>query len=282
MKTKKPDIFDYTSFRDYLADIFGYLKSQNSKYSHRFIANQVGASSAGWFSNVLSGRINLTNIYVIRLTKLLHLNNHERDYLELLINYEQAGSTEEKKMYVDKILTSKGVKPTVINRDQFDFYNNWYISAIRELLFIYDFKDDYKELAKLLNPQIKIQEAKKAIQILLTLNMITCTSKGLYKPIDPVIRKNPNFKTVHWANLMRIKGKLGIEAIERFQKEERDISEVYVPLSQKSFDQVKEDIKILRKKILSLSEKDKNRNTVYQCNIQLFPLTKRVKNHEKE
>ncbi len=281
MKPQKPDIFDYTDFRTYLNDAYTSLKSQDNKYSHRFIANYVNASSAGWFSNIISGRIRMTSTYLMRLAKLFHLKNPERDYFELLVNYEQAGSIEEKNIYVDKILSLKGVKPAVISRDQFDFYNYWYISTIRELLFIFDFKDDFKSLAKQLNPPIKVQEAKKAVKILQSLQLIKINSKGYYKPNDPVILKDPNFKTVHWANLMKAKSNLGTEAIEQFDKNERDISEVYVPLSHGGFEEIREEIKTLRKKILALSEKDKNRNTVYQCNIQLFPLTKRTSENEK-
>ena len=66
----------------------------------------------------------------------------------------------------------------IISKESFDFYNHWYISAIRELLFIFDFIDNYSELAKKLRPTIKTSEAKRSIKTLLSLKLIRSNSKG--------------------------------------------------------------------------------------------------------
>lgn len=68
-----PNIMNYTDYRKYLNDTFNYLKGTNPKYSHRFIAKEVEASSAGWFSDILKGRINCTSRFVLKLAKLLKL-----------------------------------------------------------------------------------------------------------------------------------------------------------------------------------------------------------------
>jgi uncharacterized protein (TIGR02147 family) len=74
---------------------------------------------------------------------------------------------------------------------------------------------------------------------------------------------------------MKEKVKPGTETIDRFPKDQRDISEVCIPLSESSFAEVKDEIDKLRKKLLVLSEQDTSHNRVFQCAIQLFPPTEK-------
>ncbi|MBD3316924.1 MAG: TIGR02147 family protein [Chitinivibrionales bacterium] len=117
-------------------------------------------------------------------------------------------------------------------------------------------------------------DSARAIESLLNLGLVSRDAHGCFRPRSITIRKDPRFASVHWANHMRAKSRLGTKAIERFPKDERDISEVYVPLSRENFEKVREDIAWLRRKILKLSEEDRNATRVYQCNVLVFPLTR--------
>ncbi len=272
-------IYNFNDYRTFLKEAQGSLKKSDSKYSHRFIGERVGASSAGWFSNVISGRISLTGAYRIKLCSFLDLSTHEADYFNFLVGYEQASTIEEKRIISQKIVSHKGVKPLVVGKDQFEFYSHWYISAVRELLFIYDFKDNYKELSRMLIPQITVSETKSAIRLLKEMQLIKLNEDDIYRPAVTTIENDSQFIIVHWANQMIMKGQLGVEAVSRFHKDERNISEIYVPLSQESYSQVVADIESFRLKVLALSAEDHRSDRIYQCNIQLFPLSKTI---EKE
>lgn len=269
----KPSLFAYTEYRQYLRDIYAYRKELDSKFSHRFIAMHVGATSSGWFAGIINNKINLTGNYITSLCKLLQLKQRESDYFELLVHYDQAGSLEEKNKYLQKIFTFRGVDPAVIVADQFEFYSTWYITAIRELLFFHKFKDDYKLLAKMLNPPIRPSEAQHAVEVLLRLGFIGIGTDGYYKPLKQTITKDTAFRSTHWGNFMTSMMKLAQESIDRHDKEIRDISAVTVGLSYNSWMIAKNEIACLRNKLLALSEQDRRHAAVYQCNFQLFPLT---------
>ncbi|MGB7567714.1 MAG: TIGR02147 family protein [Chitinivibrionales bacterium] len=273
MTLSKPNIFNYASYRVFLNDYYHFLKQQDNKFSHRLIAYKTGSSSAGWFSDVVGGRINLTGTYLLKLSRLFKLTAREKSYFEVLVGYDQAGSLDEKNAFMEKMMSFKELNASIVNKNQFAFYSTWYIPAIRELLFCHDFKDDYKALAKELSPPISPQRAKKAIEILKSLGFVKANRSGHLKPCDPIIKKDPHFKSLHWANFMRANMELGIEALDRFKKENRDISAVTICLSEEGKNRASEEIAELRKKLLAISEQDQKRNNVFQCNIQLFPLT---------
>jgi uncharacterized protein (TIGR02147 family) len=271
------NIFNYTDYRIFLNDLFIYHKNIDPKYSHRFIAKEVEASSTGWFSDILKSRINCTPRFVIKLANLFKLTDKQKEYFELLVLYNQAGSIEEKHTYFKKMLSFTSIKCKLVFADQFTFYSKWYIPAIRELLSIYEFRDNYKELSQKLCPAITIKEAKEAIDVLLSCTLIERNDKGFYKPCDSTLEKDASTNTVLWATYMSENISLSMEAIYRFKKEERDISALTLLFSKKGFEIAREKIKELRKTLLKLSEMDTDRTIVYQTNLQLFPLSKSEK-----
>ncbi len=276
MQLPECPLYNYTDYKEYLKAAYSALKLKDKKYSHRFIAEQVGASSAGWFSNVVSGRIALTASYRLKLSQFLGHSAKESSYFELLVAYEQAGSIEEKRHLSQQLIDCRGVQSAHLSEQQFEFYRHWYISAIRELLLIYDFTDDYKALAQMVQPKITAKQAKQAIGILQDLQLIKPDYRGYQTPTSETIASNPTFALVHWADQMQSKGQLGVEAVSRFTRDERNISEAFAPLSAASYAEVVDDIETLRKKILRLSAEDTSANRIYQCNIQLFPMTNSI------
>lgn len=277
MENSSPSIYDYTDYRLFLKDIYNYKKTLDKKFSHRFIANHVRATSSGWFSDVINGRINLTRTYQMSLSKLLHLRQRESDFFEALVDYAQAGSLDEKSRYMQKIISFKEVNPSLIGQKQFEFYSKWYITAIRELLLFYDFKDDYKALGKMLNPSIRPNEAQQAVDILLSLGFVKKDSNGFLRPVTKTITKDTAFRSVHWGNFVTSMMKLAIESVDRHDADIRDISAVTINLSQENFQLAKAHIEELRRRLLALAEQDSSENTVFQCNIQIFPLSKSSK-----
>lgn len=282
MQNKKPDVFQYTNFKEFLKNTYLYFKSIDSKYSHRFIAKEMLSGSCGWFSDVLQGRLKLTSTNCIRLAKIFKLTEKQREYFETIVQYAQADSFEEKELCYKKMLSFKELKPVVVNRDQFSFFRKWYIPAIRELLFIFDFKDDYKALAQKMNPAIKPKEAKDAIEVLLSCGLIERKENGYYKPCAPIIQKDPSFASFYWALYMKSNISLALESVHRYNKEERDISSSTFAFSKESLQYARGKIKELRHLLLKISEEDSRRDVIYQFNIQLFPLTKNTMEHLHE
>lgn len=272
----RPDIYEYTDYREFLHDMYMFLKKRNSAFSYRYIAQHTGASSAGWLPNIIKGRISLTSSYRVKLQKLLGLTRRECEYFELLVDYNQAGTHEEKVLILERLKSIKGIQPALVRKEHLDYLTKWYISAIRELLLIYPFKGELQELSEMIIPRLSIDEVREAVEVLQKTCMVKTGFDGYIRPCDNVIMKDPSVKTDLWKTYMISKIKLGIEAIENFSKELRDISEVYMPLSKDGFEIAKEEISKLRKKLLVISDNDKKSDRVYQCTFQLFPLTEKM------
>jgi uncharacterized protein (TIGR02147 family) len=272
-KIERPVIFSYLDYRKYLADIFAYSKAMNPNFSHRYLANKAVASSSSWFSSIVAGNYNLTPAYRIKLGNIFKLKGREKDYFEVIVNFCHASTGEEKELLLKRIIDFSCYHPTLISKDKFEYFSKWYIPVIRELLFIHDFSDDYDSLARQLNPTINISEAKHAIQTLLSIGFVQRNSDGNIRPCDPVVEKDRCAHSIYWSLYMKTVLNLAVGALEKFARKERDISALTLILSEESLKMAREKIDELRTSLVKLSENDKKRTTVYQCSIQIFPIT---------
>lgn len=268
------NVFDYVDFREFLAAYYLARKSREPKFTHRYISAHVRTGSAGWFSDILKGRTNLSDNHLVLLVRLMCLKSTEAEYFELLVRYSQAGSTDEKSLHYMKLLSLKGVKTDLIGAEQFEFYSEWYHSAIRELLLFHPFRGDFAGLGKKLNPAISAADAKKSILLLEKLGFIKKTASKGYASVDATLKKDSNFKSIHLAHFLKSNCALGTESIDRIPKEERDISAMTISLSRNGFLKAKEEIRALRERILALAKTDENPDKVFQCNFHMFPITR--------
>jgi uncharacterized protein (TIGR02147 family) len=175
-------VFGYDDFRAFLSDYYRYMKAADPKVSHRYIARRVGAASTGWFANLISGRINLTGMYLIRLAKLMKLAPWESDFMGLLVNWAQAASGDEREVYDQKIRAFRASASTAVTREEHAFNCEWYIAAVLDLLQVHDFQTDYENLACRLTPSITPQQAAYAVKVLKALGLIAADAAGHYRP----------------------------------------------------------------------------------------------------
>ena len=74
---------------------------------------------------------------------------------------------------------------------------------------------------------------------------------------------------------------LAMPALER-PVEERNFSGVTRGLSRESYSKIENLLDEIRRKIIVIAAEEKNVEQVYRLNLQLFPLTKNVKERENE
>lgn len=267
------NIFEYSDYRRYLKDYYEARKSKEPQFTYRFIAECVGFKSAGHFTQIIKGLINLSSSMVAGFIDFLNLNKKEADYFELLVRFDQAKTHAEKRRYFEQMAKFRELKIVTLDPLQYEYYDNWYYVAVREVLSYYPFKGDYGALAKKVKPSISPREAKKAIALLERLGLIKKESDGFYKKTSAAVSAVPLGGSIAITNQALQTMRLAQEALDRFPKELRNVSGVAFSVSQKTFEDIQEEIRNFRKKILTLAQADSNPDAVYQFNIQLFPLS---------
>ena len=144
-------IFDYDDdFRNYLKDI---LKERKLSYraiglkmelDHRIIYEMVNKSK----------HLSLAN--ALKLSAVLDLKRIERDYFIQLVHLAQSKNEEERDYYRDQLLrirSETGDTSTSVV-DKYEYYSTLRHSAVRSIIGMHRFKDDYQWLSTALSPVI--------------------------------------------------------------------------------------------------------------------------------
>jgi len=269
-----PDIFGYLDFRQYLRDFYAAKKAGKRIFSHRFIIGKVRATSPGWFADILAGRTRLTGAQSARLIPLLDLRAGEEAYFEALVRYGQASGPEERERCRGKLMELREVKAEIVGQDQFDFYSLWYLPVIREILLTTDFRGDFKALGRSLRPALSGTRARRAILLLEGLGLIRQDAKGRYAPVTRTVRKDSSRRSGHVHAYLKANMRLAARALDDLDKDERDISALTLTLSGENLARAKEELRALRRKLLALADLAQDGGKIYQCNLQLFPVTR--------
>jgi uncharacterized protein (TIGR02147 family) len=273
-----PDIYTYTDYRKLLADYYAEHKRDNAGFSYQSFASKAGFPNRGFLYNVITGIKSLSRSSAVKLSQAMKLNAAEADYFESLVSFNQAKNLRERNYFFEKLNAIKSSKPGSarvrdIRKEQHEFYSIWYLSAIRSLLDMHPFKDDYVWLAKNVYPPIRPKEAKKAVALLQKLGMIKKGRGGLYEVIDKTITAGSEVVQLGLLNFQVQTAELALKAIRELPKDKRNISGLTMGISRKTYDVICAEIASFQSKLQVLAEQDNEADNVYQLNFHFFPIS---------
>lgn len=275
-------IFQYTDYRAYLKDALQLLKEKDSRISQRWIQQRLGVKTSGWLADVLAGRRKIGRPQLEAFAGILSLSAREELYFQTLVDYVHAPNLPARNRAFEKMASFHEVPRDLIDPDRFEYFSKWYYGAIREWLLIEPYKGDPVRLAKALNPPITPVQAQEAISVLERLGMIKRYASGEMRPAVEHVKKLSHFGPEHYYRYIHAQIEMGIDAVERIPKEERDISALTLTLSEEGFLAFRQELKELRTRMVQLSETENKKfwpgvhgdsRRVYQSILQLFPVS---------
>lgn len=176
-------IFEYTDYREWLRDAFDDFKQRKTVISWRYMAMKMGADP-GNLLRVSQGKIHLSTALIEPAAQFFELDEKETAYWTEMVFFGRAKTDNEALQHYERMQALKGVSLKLLQKKELEFYRHWYYNAIRSIIGICKFKDDYQGLAECCTPQITEDEAKAAVQLLYELNMISTDRDGFWKVND--------------------------------------------------------------------------------------------------
>jgi uncharacterized protein (TIGR02147 family) len=269
-------IFEYTDYRLLLRDFYEGRKMSMPGFSYREFSKIAGYKSPVFIKLVIEGQANLSEAGVERIGEALGYSGRERDYFRALVAFNQEKKSAVKNLWLKEMREAAaqgGVK--VLNEGQYDYYKNWYNSAVRELICTMPAGTSPAVIGKMLIPQVSAAKVQKSISLLLENNLICKTESG-YKQCDPLITTGAEVVSLAVREHHKQMAQLGLDSIETIDRTERDISGMTLGVSQKAFIQIREELAAFRRKITQIVDADSTTQNVYRLNLQLFPISSNI------
>ena len=268
-------IYNYTDYKKYLGDYYRTQKENHPHFSFQLFADRAGFKSKTYLHKIINGKKCLARVSILKVAKALKLKQNETSYFEVLVNFNDARSIKDREYYfncLQELGQSDPARPVL--KSQFQYFSRWYFVVIRELITIQDFKDDFKLLAKSVEPSILPEQAEHAVKTLIDLGLIRKSPSGKYVQTDNALTTDPDITPLAVQVFQKECLKLASDSIEYHNNKVRDISTLTVGISQRGFDKISGEIAVFRKKLVEIVKNDNPADRVYQINFQLFPLSK--------
>jgi uncharacterized protein (TIGR02147 family) len=274
-KGTQTNIFEYSDYRQYLADYYSKKKTSNPGYSHRVFARQAGLSSPSHLLMIINGARNLSLKTIPKFAEGLKLSSKEKRYFELMVLYNQTDDLQMKAKCFSEILTLKGSLKALHNleKEKFDFLSKWYVVAIYVLVDLKDFNPDPAWIIKRLGGALTIAQAKNALENLQKLGMLKPDAARGYRQISGAVTVADNTRSMAVFNYHQSMIRLAAEALKKNHQNQREMNGATIAIPVEKLSEIKEKIRAFRKEINQLASSFEQPDQVYQLNIQFFPLT---------
>ncbi|NLL15116.1 MAG: TIGR02147 family protein [Fibrobacter sp.] len=273
-------IYSYTCYREFIRDFLCEKKKKNSSYSSRCAAKKCGVQS-GTFTRILNGTRGIGPSVLPKFIDWLGLRHREAEYFQLLVKFHNASTDSDKENLYKEILSFRQQMKHCIPEDKFHIFEQWYYIALYELIKIMPEYSTPQKLGAFLEPPVNETKTLQALEILEKAGLIKRTGNG-YTSVGKFLSTGDKWESVAIHAFQVKMGELGASALNRFSKNERDISTLSVTLSRENFQKVTEIIRDAREKIREIEALESKPENVYQINFQVFPLTRRPERGEDE
>ncbi len=268
-------IIEYSDFRKYMRDFYEERKLRHV-FSWREFSKAAGFTSSSYMKVVCDGKSNLSRIGVERTGQAMGLVGFEMDYFRAMVNFgQETDETKKKAAYEEMLAIAKIHKVRVIEGELFKFYETWKNPVLRELAPLMPGATP-GEIAKKCYMDISANDVKETLDFLTKAGFIKKTGENTFVQTETSIKGSPEATKLAIRDMHREMAKIAASSLD-LAKTERNFSGVTMGISKDSYEQIVKELDECRRKIISIAAGDKNIDQVYRLNLQLFPLTRKVK-----
>jgi uncharacterized protein (TIGR02147 family) len=269
------DVFAHLDYRRFLDDWFRAAKVGNPRFSHRMFARMAGQKSPSLLLQVIRGNRNLTAVTAEAFSQAMGLPAEEAAFFADLVRFNQAETQSDQNQAWLRISASRRFREARLLEGQaVEYISHWYYPAIRELAYRDDFDPDPTWLSRTLRPRVTVAQARQAMEVLLSLGLLSPNELGIPKPSDASVVTPHEVAGLAARNYHRGMLELAQDSIEAAAPAERHLVAVTVCIPQSLVPRLKDELNAFQERLLDLCDgATGDPERVYQMELALFPLS---------
>jgi len=271
-------IVEYIDFRQFMLDYYEDRK-RRSAFTWREFSKVAGFSSSSYMKVVCDGKSKLSKIGVERVGAAMGLAGFEMDYFRAMVRYGQADDEAKKKAAYEEMLSvAKLYKVRVLSGELFEYYDSWRNPVLRELAPLMPGATP-GEIAKKMYKETSAQEVRESLDFLTKTGLLKKAGDGVLEQAETSVKGAPDATRLALRGMHRQMSELATPALD-LPADERNFSGVTMGVSRETYSRIVDVLNECRKKIIAIAAEEKNIDQVYRVNLQLFPLTRNVRENE--
>ncbi|OUR97186.1 hypothetical protein A9Q84_12735 [Halobacteriovorax marinus] len=275
-KEKETNIFNYSDYREFLRDFNEMKKRVNPSWSFGLWARELGLNSISSITMIINGQRHAGKKIQKSLIDFFKFNTKEAYYFEELVKIAKSSKDNPSLTILLLDQNSELKEMREQNTAQVDLFFNWKAHCVKELTQLKDFFPSGTWIETRTNGLIKKDEGKKLLDLLISEGFLEKTffeGKEVIQPSSTIVpTKEVTKEAAHSYHKALMEN--SAKAIEK-DKDLRSLHATTLSLLTSDLAKAKD---IIREFQINFSEQIEQSpgDEVYQLNIQLFPLTKKI------
>ncbi|MBK9577896.1 MAG: TIGR02147 family protein [Fibrobacterota bacterium] len=268
-------VFEYLDYRELLKDAYEERKIVSPLFSYRMLAEMFGLDTSNTF-RILQAEAQLPARCQSRAIEFLGLSGRGAEYFLLLIAYARERNGKARAEILEKAISLRDVARRRLVDQELSYYKDWWVVAVRSMLEVVDGQVWPPEIALRLQPNIPEKDVNLALELLLELGLIKKQDTGRFILSEAHLTAGGEEKTQAIRQFQRQILSLASEALERFSRDQRDISTLTFAVDELAFVEIRGMLRETRRQIQKRIEDTKRPDRVIQLVQALFPLAPAV------
>lgn len=270
------DIIEYADYRKFIQDYYDERK-RSSAFTWRDFARDAGFTSPVYLKYVCEGKKNLSIGAAGSVANAMGLAGFECTYFVLMVSYAHAKSDKAKRAaFEERCALAQAHKVRVLGDEEFDYFKSWKNPVLREIVPHMPGARPL-EIAHACKQKISATEVSETLDFLMRTGLLKKNRNGSYEQTEKSVSMGPvDAVPVAAREMQREMGEFAVKALD-LPLSERDMSGVTMGITRKAYEQIKKEIVDFRRRIVAIASADDDAEQVYRLNLQLFPLSERLK-----
>lgn len=272
-------IHHYLDYKEYLEAVYRFFKSRLNPFSYEVFSEHLGFARSNIMYLISKGKRPLTEKNADRIRSALHLTGLAGKYWDHLVTYQTAKNSQDRDSTFAQLVAIK--HKTLASEDnqwQLEFFNEWYHAAIYELTFLPTFRSDGEWIATNLMPRVRPDRVRASLELLEKLELIHFDKDaGRHFPTRSRLSTGDEIASLAVQSYHKKMIDLAQDSlVSQMDSDLKDITSATLAIPADRIEEFKQAISVFRKQVLAMADAAEHKDTVYQLNVQFFPITKKT------
>jgi len=275
----KIDVTLFTSYREFLKNLYDRIKTGRKSYSYVRFASDLGLSASNALWLVLTMRRDLSEGSAQKIATALEMTHESRKYFMLLVRHNNARDPVQREHCMKELVALKSLHFMANDDDEdtLEFFQDWYHPVLREMVALDDFKADPDWINERLFLRLLPKQIERSLALLQKLDLIrydetrqryVSTGEQLFpsRTVGPLAAVRFHQKACENAR----------ESVTAVPSHRRDLNVMTLSISDEAAQKLRLIFHKACEEAMALESQTQVRTEVYQINVQLFALTRQA------
>lgn len=276
------DLFEFSDYRAFLIAHAQDMKTTHTRWSFGSWARRLNLKATSSLTKIIQGERNPGPEMTDKFIQYFRFNDSQSQYFRDLVRLHKLKNDPRLSlMLIEKIQKRySNTRFKVLDDKTFLSISNWYYYSLREMVRTDFFLEDPKWISQVHQFKVTPQDARKALDDMLTLGLLKRNEHGELEVTSDCVSSGDNDFATEGVNRYHEQSlRNATEAIRSVPLSDREFGGMVIAVSSERITEAKHFVRDVRRKFAELFD-DPNGDRIYQFQLQMFPLTKKIEMRE--